>query len=199
MKKFNLKANKLQRLIGGIPQGLTLVELMISIAIVSIMLTAVGPNIQSILISNRITADVNNLSSVMRYARHAAVNDQTQTVVCPTSDYADCESDWKLAKMVFVDSNGNGSRDETETLAVSSDPIAETNRIIGISGAFTFAADGSAQGQTSTSTITLCHEDNDAKFASALLITTFGKITVSTDSNNDGTREDASGDPLSCS
>ena len=204
MKKCKVNPPQFQRLnrsgynLGNnTARGLTLVELMISIAIVSILLTTVGPNIQSILVSNRITADVNNLSSVMRFARHAAVNEQTATIICPTSDFSDCANNWALPKMVFVDANGNGNRDEAETLAASSDAIAGTNIVLGITGAFIFSPNGGVQDQTAR-TITFCHQDRDVKFASALLITAFGKISISTDSNGDSVREDASGNALTC-
>ena len=50
-------------------QGLTLLEMLVAVAILAIILTTVAPGIQNIVIKNRITSDLNNLSAVVQRAR----------------------------------------------------------------------------------------------------------------------------------
>ena len=177
-------------------QGLTLLEMLVAVAIVAILLTSVAPGIQTILIKNRITSDLNNLSAVIQRARFAAVDEQTSVVLCPTENYAACTSSWRYAKMVFIDANGNDSRDNNEALIVASDPLNKANTIYGITGSLIFNEQG---GINQAATITLCPGDNDANYASALLISLYGRISVAVDSNNNGKKEDLQGNELSCS
>lgn len=177
-------------------KGLTLLEMLVAVAVLAIILTTVAPSIQSILIKNRITSDLNNLSAVAQRARFTAVDEQASVVFCPTENYTACTSSWKKAKMVFVDANGNGSRDSSETLIVASDPLNSANAIYGITGSLVFDEQG---GIDKAATITLCPKDNDTDYASALLLSLYGRISVAVDSNGDGTKEDLNGDALACS
>ncbi len=97
---------------------------------------------------------------------------------------------------VFVDTNGNGSRDNSEALIIASDPLNSANAIYGVTGSLSF----DEQGAISTSaTITLCPKDNDDDYASALLLSLYGRISVAVDSDGDGKKEDLDGNALSCS
>ena len=171
-------------------RGLTLLEMLVAVAILAIILTTVAPSIQSILIKNRITSDLNNLSAVVQRARFSAVDEQTTVLLCPTENYTSCASSWRNAKMVFIDANGNGSRDSNEPLIVAGDPLNKANSIFGITGSLTF---------DKATTITLCPNDNDANYASALLLSLYGRISVAVDSDNNGKKEDLEGNELTCS
>ena len=175
--------------------GLTLLEMLVAVAVLAIVLTTVAPNVQSILIKNRITSDLNNLSAVTQRARFTAVDEQTNVVLCPTENYASCVNSWQNAKMVFIDSNGNGSRDGNENLVVASDPLNSANIIYGVTGSLVFNEQG---GIDTSATITLCPKDNDVKYASALLLSLYGRVSVAVDSNNNGTKEDLAGNELTC-
>lgn len=177
-------------------RGLTLLELLITVAISAILLTVVAPNVSSILRANNVTSDINNISALLQHGRFSAVNDQQDVIVCPTSNYSSCDTSWALPKMVFSDVNQNGARDESEPLITTSDPVAKTNAVSGFTGALTFADNG---GASQAATIVLCPTGGTARDASAVLITLYGKVTVAKDSNNDGIKEDASGTALSCS
>ena len=177
-------------------KGLTLLEMLVDVAVLAIILTTVAPSIQSVLIKNRITSDINNLSAVVQRARFTAVDEQASVVLCPTENYKACTSSWKKAKMVFVDTNGNGSRDDSEALIIASDPLNSANAIYGVTGSLTFDDQGAI---STAATITLCPKDNDADYASALLLSLYGRISVAVDSDGDGTKEDLDGNALSCS
>ncbi len=177
-------------------KGFTLIEMMITIAIVFILLTVVAPSVQTMLIQNRVTSDINSLSSAAQFARFTAINEQITVTLCPTKDYTECESSWSYAKMVFADSNGNGVRDTNEPLLTTAEAISGTNAISGLSGVIMFDENGSA---SKAGTATICGENNQAKYASGLIITLYGKVSVAVDSDGNGIKEDAAGNDLSCS
>jgi type IV fimbrial biogenesis protein FimT len=177
-------------------KGLTLLEMLVAVSILAIVLTSVAPNIQSILVKNKITSDLNNLSAIAQHARFTAVDEQTSVVLCPTENYSTCSSDWKSAKMVFIDANTNDKRDDSEALIVTSDPLNAANIIYGISGPIVFNEQG---GIDTAGTITLCPKTNENTYASALLLSLYGRISVAVDSDGNGVKEDLSGTDLSCS
>jgi len=176
--------------------GLTLIELMIGVAIVAILLTVGAPAIQTVLEQNKVIATVNDISNAARTARFTAIDTEETTLVCPSADYKSCSGDWRQAKIVFVDSNGNGSRDDAEPLISSSDPVSSGVNISGHTGALVFSPDGSVSNAV---TIKLCPASGDAKSASAVLISLYGRVAVAVDNSGNGIKEDLAGADLTCS
>lgn len=90
----------------------------------------------------------------------------------------------------------SGGRDNNEVLIVASDPLSNANTISGITGSLIFDEQG---GIDRAATITLCPNNNDANYASALLLSLYGRISVAVDSDDNGKKEDLEGNELSCS
>lgn len=177
-------------------KGVTLLEMMITVAIVAIVLTSVAPSIQGILIQNRIIGEINELSGIIQFARHSAIDEQTDTIVCPTADFSTCTNDWDDAKMVFMDLDGNGSRGVNEDILVASSVINSVNDMTGPAGGLAFMPSGAAN---ANATILLCHRDNNSEYARALMISLQGRVKMSADDDNDGIHEDNNGTSLDCS
>lgn len=175
--------------------GITLTEIMIGLAIVGILLMSVGPSVREILIRNRMIGQINELSAVIQFARHTAINEQIDAVVCPTTNFSTCTTEWNDPKMVFIDLDGNGQRSSDEEMLAGSGNIIATNDLTGPNGTISFQASGAV---ASPATLLLCHEDNEAKYARALTISLQGRVKLSEDSNRDGVHEDNSGNALSC-
>lgn len=81
--------------------------MLIAIAILAILVATVTPSVSNILTQNRITSDVNRLSALAQHARFTAINEQLTVTLCATTDYMDCSSEWRNAKMIFIDTNSN--------------------------------------------------------------------------------------------
>jgi type IV fimbrial biogenesis protein FimT len=176
-------------------KGVTLVELMITVSIVAIILAFVGPSIQNILIKNRIVAEINEISSLIQYARHHAIDEQAQVVVCPSTDYAICSTDWNDPKIVFIDDDDDEIRGAAEELLVSISATTETSLMTNTTDIIKFAQTGEANESTE---ILLCHKDGEAKYARSLSVTLQGRVKMSTDSDKNGINENAAGTELSC-
>jgi type IV fimbrial biogenesis protein FimT len=176
-------------------RGVTLLEMLITLAIAAILLTLVAPNVQSILTKNKISAEINELSGLLQFARYTAIDEQTTAVVCPSSDFANCSNDWNAPKMVFIDDNGNDARDGGEALLLTTQSIASTNKMTASGNIIRFLDSGGAQTAVN---IKLCPDTKDAKFGRALFVSLQGRTRISIDSNNDGVHEDVAGSNLSC-
>lgn len=176
-------------------KGLSLIELMITVAIMALLITVGAPAMQSVLQQNRVIAAVNDISGAVRMARFTAIDQEQTTLLCPTSDYKNCSNDWTQAKIVFMDANLNGARDNDEPLILSTDPLGTGLGLDGVSGTLTFAADGSVSNAV---TIKICPSSKDAKAASAVLVTLYGRVSVAADASVNGIKEDLNGSDLSC-
>lgn len=176
-------------------RGVTLIELMLSLAIVSILILSVGPMVRDILIQNRLIGQINELSAVVQFARHTAVHEQATTVVCPSTNFTTCVNDWNQAKMVFLDLNGNGQRDEEEEIVAGAENTIADYHLQGPSGAISFQGNGAV---ATPATLLLCHRVNEARFARALTISLQGRVKLSRDSNYDNVHENNAGDALVC-
>lgn len=176
--------------------GITLLEMMITLAIAAILVTIVAPGAQSILQKNQIAAEINDVSAALQFARFQAIEQQRTTIVCPSSDYSQCDNDdWRLAKIVFTDANGNGRRDANEALLFSTQPMSSTNAMTGPDQSIRFDDFG---GITAATSILLCPNNNNDELARQLDINLQGKVRLSRDTNNDGVHEDDAGNSLDC-
>jgi type IV fimbrial biogenesis protein FimT len=91
-------------------QGLTLIELMVTLA-AAIILIAVGmPLFSGVAANNRATAQTNALVSAIKLARSEAVKRGANVSIAATG------SNWVNGWTVFVDANSNGAVDANEGL-----------------------------------------------------------------------------------
>ncbi len=168
---------------------------MIGLSLVAIVLIVGIPSAQNIIIQNRIVGALNELSGIVQFARATAIDEQVDTIVCPTTDFTNCTTNWSQAKMVFVDENLSGTRNDNEELLVGTPIISSSNFITGPGAVIRFQGNGEAN---SMATLLVCHKDKEAKYARALILSLQGRVKVSRDANQDGVHEDNSGSDLSC-
>lgn len=101
-------------------KGFTLIELMLTIAIAAILMSLAAPSIRDLLVSNRLTSDVNTYVSLINYARSEAITRNQSVVVCPKDAATiSCSNTqfWNQNEIqVFVDANGNNDRNVADVL-----------------------------------------------------------------------------------
>jgi type IV fimbrial biogenesis protein FimT len=177
-------------------QGVTLLEMLIALAVSAIVLTVVAPNIQSIIAKNRVTGEINELSSVIQYARFSAIDENATALVCPSNDFANCSTNWNQAKIVFIDTNNNGDRDTSEPLLMSKPASSSGTSLRGPAAPISFSDTGASNTLT---TLVLCPNSNDIKMARGVNINMQGRVRITRDTNGDGIHEDSSDTNLTCS
>lgn len=175
-------------------KGLTLMELMITMAILGIVMTIVVPSAQTILIQNRIVGEINELSGLVQFARATAIDEQADTVLCPSTNFSTCTENWDNPKMVFTDLDGDGERSDDEELLVGTSSISSANDLTGPEDVIRFQANGSV---SSPSSLVLCHTSQELKYARAITVSLQGRVRSSQDSDDDSVYEDNAGNPLS--
>jgi type IV fimbrial biogenesis protein FimT len=85
--------------------GLTLVELLVTIVVLSVLLALGVPGLQNFVKNNRLTAQANDLVVALQLARSEAVKRGTGSVVCASANEATCSNsdDWTTGWIVFTD------------------------------------------------------------------------------------------------
>ena len=91
-------------------KGFTLIELIMTIAILAILLVVAIPSFKALIINNRITTQANEFVSDVISARAEAVRRNTRVTVCKSNDGAACAlgADWSGGWIVFTDPSGYG-------------------------------------------------------------------------------------------
>ncbi|NZA26299.1 GspH/FimT family pseudopilin [Luteimonas sp. SJ-92] len=88
-------------------RGFTLVELMVTVAIVAILLAVGLPSFQGSMRSNRVATATNELVAALSLARSEALRSPGGAFVCTTEDGVDCGGGWADGWMVVLDYDGN--------------------------------------------------------------------------------------------
>nr|WP_136250911.1 GspH/FimT family pseudopilin [Ningiella ruwaisensis] len=178
-------------------QGLTILELLITLAIASIVFMFVIPGAGDILKRSQMVAELNDLNAALRYARFQAIDTHAWATVCPAEDLKTCDvSDWNQTKIVFADDNFNDKRDEDETLFRVIEPVNKGFKIEGPRRVIRFYEEGILG---SPASLLICSKDDRTQFNRGLFISLQGRVRLSRDENKDGIHERSAGRPIICS
>ncbi|MCB1615311.1 MAG: GspH/FimT family pseudopilin [Pseudomonadales bacterium] len=82
--------------------GFTLIELMITVAVLAIFLSIAAPSFTRLMERSRVTSATNNFIGVFQYARAEAVRNNKRVVVQNVGG-------WRNGIRVFLDADGNGA------------------------------------------------------------------------------------------
>lgn len=93
-------------------QGVTLLELMITVAIIAILGSIALPSFSSALQSNRVATTSNEFMASVAYARSEAMRNNRGAVMCPSSNGSTCGGTWADGWIVWADQNANGTRED---------------------------------------------------------------------------------------
>lgn len=90
-------------------RGFSLIELMVTVAVLAIVVAIGLPSFQGSLRSNRVATASNELAASVSLARSEALRSPGGAAICGTTDGATCSADWDRGWMVWTDTDGNGS------------------------------------------------------------------------------------------
>jgi len=171
-----MRANKID--------GFTLVEIMVTIAVIGITLAFASPNIVSFIQNYRISTQTNNLLADLQLARNNSVSQGARASVCTSTNGTTCSgSDWSAGRIVFVDANGNGAVDAaTDTILRVSEALSTGNTIVATNlstaGIIQFRPSGLASGVTGGgATFKLC-DDRTGAFGRTVSVSPTGRAAA---------------------
>lgn len=179
-------------------EGFTLPELMVCVAIITIVLSFTLPTFDQIVRSNKADQVRNDLLALFNFARLEAIHQQQIITVCPLDNLGVCQSDWRGSVTAFMDRNNNGKLDGHE-LAIRRINIdlgqwTLTKRPASRAH-FQFDTIGTANGTAGS--VELCHPAF-TEGGRALVVSFAGRVRSSADFNGDGVEERSPGTPINC-
>lgn len=179
--------------------GLTLVELIVAIAIVSVVLAISIPSFSPMVHRVDSSTSVNQMIGLLHYARSAAINHGTLVTLCPTADFIHCTNDWNLELMVFTDPDKDRTVSPGETLLRIQQPdqTAHWTMRPANKSYFQFDPDGTVHGTLGS--LLYCHQSQAPELARRLFLNLGGRVRLSSDKDGDNVHEDNNGQALSCS
>lgn len=98
--------------------GVTLVELMVTLAVAAILIAIATPSFTSLINSNRLSGSANELVAALQTARMEAVRRNARVIVCRSENSQSCAGAGDLwpAWLVFVDADADGVLDAGEAV-----------------------------------------------------------------------------------
>ncbi len=96
--------------------GFTLVELMVTVAVLAVLSTIAYPSFQSTIRSNRVATTTNELIASLALARSEAIKTRVVGLYAHPQRAKSDGSSWADGWMVWEDRNGNGALDSGENV-----------------------------------------------------------------------------------
>lgn len=107
-------------------RGLTLIELLVTLSVLSILLAVGVPSFGQFTTNNRLSSYTNTLFSHLSLARSEAVKRNTRVAICKSSNGSACTSsgDWSQGWVIFVDQDNNANIDSSEQVITTAPALS---------------------------------------------------------------------------
>lgn len=160
----------------------TLVELLVTLAVLGFALMLAVPSFHSMTRSNRTVSDTNALVGALNFARSEASKRGDFVSVCTSSNGQACDAgSWASGWIVFVNSNNSSPAQVAATADIlrvygATSPGNTVSASAALANFITYRGDGfsNAQGQ-----FVLC-DDSGAANARAITVTRTGRVSLTT-------------------
>jgi len=166
--------------------GLTLIEVILTVALLSILASFATTSWTQLVSSTRHTEMVNATHRMFAAARSHAVHRKTLTTICPLSASGQCVDDWSQPISIFPDSDNDKRPDGSRihrTFSLSATKSILISRTAG-RGYFQFAADGMSHGTMGS--LIACSVGGDRVRMSYLALNIGGRLRTLNDEDQDG-------------
>lgn len=181
-------------------RGFTLVELLIAIAILSILSTLASGLWTELHTRMTAKATINAIINSLALARNQAMTKQSDILVCGSSNALTCDNHWQAGILVLLDADKNGTPEHPEdVIGFYKTPAIEGTlswRGFGSNNGVSYNRMG--QASVSNGSFTFCPTTRDPHYARQVVINRGGRVRMSRDSDGNGIHEDGSGRDLTC-
>lgn len=167
-------------------RGVTLIELLIVLTILSISLGFAMPGLNGMYLSNSKAKLVNTYFGAFALTRSHAVTTKRIAAICPLGKDNECIDDWSQPVSIFPDADRNQKPDDNEIWRVipkSSSRFRVHSRTAG-TGSFHFSPDGIIHGAPGS--LVICPEDISTGHMTYIAVSRGGRARQVRDDNGDG-------------
>ncbi len=169
-------------------QGFTLIETMITIAIVAIMTAIALPSLNNFIVQMRVDNEVNELQRLLLTARNAAINSSQNAQLCPLKANDTCKptTDWS-GRIGVISIDG---------LIKEKSAISTGDKLTFTSQSVTYDPSGRSD-NAALITFKYCPK-SDTDYARGVSLSISGRSYLSADINGDGKDQDRAGATITC-
>ncbi len=180
--------------------GMTLLELILTIALLSILVAATAPSLSGIIEQRRGDEVIGVLRDAIELGRATAISSGGLATICRSGNGASCGGRWEEGVIVFIDGNGDRLPDTQSALV-------RVFRFPAPTGTIRWRSFGNRQylqmtplgfTRNQNGNFTWCPADGNVSHARQLIVNAAGRIREAVDSDGDGVREGSNGRPINC-
>jgi type IV fimbrial biogenesis protein FimT len=179
-------------------KGVTLIELVVSVAVTSVLALIAVPNFNDFIVKMRVDNEISQLHRMLLITRNAAINSGQKAILCPLENNTHCTTQWQNELSVFIDVNDNKLFDANETVIKVRGAISSDDKLIYGKGRnkITFKPTGHLSG-LANGTFRYCpkHYKN---YSRGIVVARSGRLYQSSDVDNDGVDENRGSKEISC-
>ncbi|GAB2621559.1 GspH/FimT family pseudopilin [Lysobacter erysipheiresistens] len=175
-------------------RGFTLVELMITVAVLAIVVTLAAPSFSDLINRNRLTAAANEVVGALQTARMEAVRRNTRVVLCPSTDGTSCSgADWQRL-IAFSDADGDVTVDADDDEIIRDMTVSTGGIVVNPSSntatnqRISFGASGLARvgaGVAREGGLSVCSDRLDAAENTRDVVVAVSRVSVTTRNGSD--------------
>ena len=166
-------------------KAFTVIELLITIAVMVIIVSFVVPNFSRVIAQGKLSGTRNEALSLMHFARLEAMRTRSNVIVCASENGQTCSGDDWGRIIVFVDEDNNGQVSSGESIkrvaSLSHPTITLANHMQGIPSIY-FLPNGNAEfangSISNTNILSLCSNKVDNASFTLQVGTTMGMTRV---------------------
>jgi len=161
--------------------GFTLIELMVTIAIIGLVALFGIPAFGDFVLNNRLRGQTSNFIAQLTHARSEAMRTATRVTVCPGTAGGCAGSNWENGWVVFNDTNANATVDSGETVIGIGAALdgGNTLRSTAFTTYISFRHDGSSRnvaGSGLAGSFALCDSRGYGDKAQAIAVSASGRV-----------------------
>jgi type IV fimbrial biogenesis protein FimT len=156
--------------------GFTMIELMMTIAIATIVMTLAIPSFRYVTNANRIAGEINGLLGDMQFARAEAIKEGQGVTVCVSTDHTTCaanDTDWEHGWIVISSLASVGVL-RVQSQFSGTDTFSANHNIFTV----TFNREGYAGGLPAGALITLHDSTSTSAWTRCLSLSFTGQMTT---------------------
>lgn len=103
-------------------RAFTLIELIITVAVFSVVIAIAVPSFQNIVVSNRVAFDRDEFFNLLQFARSEAIKNGTAVTICKSANGTSCDNSlgWNGGWLLFADIDRDGVLDASGDKVIKS-------------------------------------------------------------------------------
>jgi len=180
--------------------GITLIELLITIAILAIFTAITLPSFSDFIKRYKSKTKQFELFELLMLMRSKAYFENLSYTLCPRGQDETCAENWSNGALLFVDQNADGSLDPGESIERKFEVLENKASLswnsFGNKSYLTFKPSGETPSQSGN--FSYCPATNEAEYGWIIILNTIGRPYFAKDRDGDGIVENGSRKNLTC-